>query len=55
MTDTRTHAQRAEAKQRLAQRQKLAYIYVKQEAACMGQTVDKFLQLNLKPEAAKDG
>lgn len=53
--DTRTHAQRAEAKQRLAQRQKLAYIYVKQEAARMGQTVDEFLQLNLKPEAAKDG
>ena len=37
-----------------ARRQRQAYIYVKQEAARMGQTVDKFLELNLKPEAAKD-
>lgn len=52
--DTRTHADRAEAKQRLAERQKLAYAYAKQEAARMGQTVDEFLQLNFKPETAKD-
>jgi len=54
--DTRTHAERGEVKQRLASRQRLAYQYVKQEAARMGQTVDEFLKLNLDiPKDSKDG
>jgi len=44
--DLRTHADRAEAKQRLASRQRLAYQYVKIEAAKKGQTVDEFLRIN---------
>ena len=51
--DTRTHADRKADKNRLRNRQKLAYAYVKIEAARKGQTVDEFLELNM-PEAAKE-
>ena len=55
--DTRTHADRSEAKQRLAERQRRSYALVKLLAMMMNMDVDEYLDYmeSGKPEAAKDG
>ena len=52
--DTRTHAQRSEAKSALNTRRTRAYALVNRLAKAAGMTIDEYLDSQEAPETAKD-